>query len=472
MATTLPESFLSRMAALLPADEMTALHAALTAAAPTSIRINRAKATAAEEDALRREGRPVPWCAEGVILPKRPAFTTDPLLHAGVYYVQEAASMFLAHVLRSIVGRSPIACLDLCAAPGGKTTAALSVLPPGSVMVSNEVDRRRARILAENVQKWGRAAIVTASSPAELGRLRDAFDVLIVDAPCSGEGMMRKDEEAIADWSVAKVAHCAALQREILSAVWPALRPGGMVVYSTCTFNVEENEHTVDYICDELGADAMAVPVAAEWGIGGPIAGCRPACRFMPYRTVGEGLFMAVARKRDDAPCRHRRDVRPLKSQRPSRATGVAGGKLDMRQAMSETSAWLANGLDLSMNATADGRLRAMTPAMAALAHQMVACGIYILHGGIEVAAMKGRDLIPAHGLALSTALAHDAFPRVELAHDEALAYLRREAIVLPADTPAGFVLPCYQGHPLGFVKNLGSRSNNLYPAEWRIRHL
>lgn len=430
---TLPQAFTDDILPLLPTAERAAFIAALTDAEPqVSIRLNPRKAahglegavamTAAVAAALGAELTPVPWCPEGWYLPQRPNFTLDPLLHAGVYYVQEASSMFLTHVVRSLTdAATPLAALDLCAAPGGKTTALLSALPPGSWLTANEIDRRRARILAENVTKWGDPNVtVTANAPRDFAGLTDAFDLIVADAPCSGEGMFRKDPAAIAEWSPRKVAECADTQRRILADVWPALRPGGLLVYSTCTYNVHEDEDIVAYLCDTLGAQPIEIPTRPEWHIHPPLTGTRPCCRFMPHVTRGEGLFVAAVRK-DGAP-RHA-DRRPIPASVAARARGL-----------------------------------------------------YVLQDGIARGVTKGRDYIPAHAEALAVTLPPDAYPRVGLDLETARRYLRREAIVLPqthedgTPVPRGHVIVTYAGHPLGFVKNLGNRSNNLYPQEWRIR--
>lgn len=462
------------MRELLTEEEFTAFHEALSASSsPTSIRLNLAKLSQEEAARLQSAGTPVPWCREGIYLRERPLFTTDPLLHAGTYYVQEASSMFLSHVLRCHAGDTPLQCLDLCAAPGGKTTAALSALPAGSSMACNEIDRKRARILAENIQKWGSPdVIVTSNTPADFGRLRHTFDIILTDVPCSGEGMFRKDPKAIEDWSPAKVRDCAALQQKILESVWPALKPGGLLVYSTCTFNTQENEQMFKYICEGLGAEALAVPVEAEWHIHPPLAGALPCYRFMPHCTQGEGLFMAVCRKHNDENCRPARPLPDKKKKTHRHATAKASPAMDSKKAAATAAIWLDESDGFRFETTEEGILRAIPAHMADLHRLLSSHSFYLLQSGIEVAAIKGKDLIPAQGLALSTALSDTAFVNMEIAVDTALHYLRRESIDLPPETPNGYVLVRHRGHPLGFVKNIGTRSNNLYPQEWRIRHL
>ena len=240
----------------------------------------------------------VPWASDGRYLDNRPVFTADPLFHAGCYYVQEASSMFVEQVVRQLVNK-PVRALDLCAAPGGKSTHLLSLLPAGSMLVSNEPVPQRAQVLAENVTKWGNSStVVTRNDPADFAPFRNFFDFVLVDAPCSGEGMFRKDAFAVEQWSLSNVELCAKRQREILAGVWDSLRPGGLLVYSTCTFNREENEDCVEWIADELGAKPLSLETGGDWNITGSLTTeGLPVYRFIPGYTAGEGLFLAVLRK-------------------------------------------------------------------------------------------------------------------------------------------------------------------------------
>ena len=251
---TLPEDFRTYTQALMGEKLYQRLeHAILEEEAPTSIRINPFKCKDAD-------GEPVPWCPEtGRYLSTRPGFTFDPLLHAGLYYVQEASSMFVDMAIRQYV-KEPVMMLDLCAAPGGKSTAVRAALPEGSLLFSNEPMRTRSQILAENVQKFGHPdMIVTNNYPRDYKKSKLQFDVILTDVPCSGEGMFRKDEGAIGEWSTQNVNNCWQLQREIVSDIWNCLKPGGILIYSTCTFNAHEDEENVDWICEELGAEVMAL---------------------------------------------------------------------------------------------------------------------------------------------------------------------------------------------------------------------
>jgi len=255
----LPEEFRRRTCSLLGDDGWRALEAALLEVAPVSLRVNVAKGR------TRLEAEAVPWCETGYYLPERIPFTFDPLLHAGAYYVQEASSMFLEQAVRAYVHEA-VTCLDLCAAPGGKSTHLCSLLPADSLLVCNEVIRSRSYILAENITKWGYPnTLVSNDDPASLGRLTRFFDLIVADLPCSGEGLFRKDAGSTSEWSLANVNLCAARQRRIIHDVWDALKPGGLLIYSTCTYNTEENEDNIRYIKNELGAEVLPLPVDATW---------------------------------------------------------------------------------------------------------------------------------------------------------------------------------------------------------------
>lgn len=400
----LPEEFIQQTKAMMGDELFHTFLNALHEKPSVSIRLNPSKPNTHHPSTLfqslpyggRLEGAtPIPWCSTGYYLDDRPAFTFDPLLHAGAYYVQESSSMFLERVMKEYV-TEPVCMLDLCAAPGGKSTLARTLLSPDSLLISNEPIRNRAQILSENVQKWGYPQhIVTNNYPKDFRKAKMLFDVILTDVPCSGEGMFRKDEGAIREWSPKNVEHCWKLQREIVGDIWNCLRPGGILIYSTCTFNTKENEENVRWIADELGADILPVTTDASWNITGSLLKGfdEPVYRFIPGKTPGEGLFMAVLRKHGQA-----EKVRPEQLQKHLKMLHV------MPQDFQES-------------------LRQVQEA-----------------------------------------------PHVELSYEQAIAYLRREAIVLPADTPTGIVVVTYHQLPLGLVKNIGTRANNLYPKEWRIK--
>lgn len=412
-----------------------------------SIRVNERKMMA---DPLMKK---VPWTGSGCYLESRPVFTADPLFHAGCYYVQEASSMFVEQVVRQYLD-SPVRALDLCAAPGGKSTHLLSLLPQGSMLVSNEPMPLRAQVLAENVTKWGNASsVVTKNEPADFAPFRNFFDFVLVDAPCSGEGMFRKDSFAVEQWSVSNVEQCAKRQRDIVADIWESLRPGGLMVYSTCTFNREENEDCVEWIANELGAEILEVKVPDDWNITGSLTTeDLPVYRFIPGYTSGEGLFMAVLRKDGFAAVVQPR--LPRFQQAPAKIKG-------------EAAKWIVGPerFDFVMQGdTVVAMPKEHTAAMLALQQKL-----RVLHAALPLAEVKNNKLLPLHALAMSTELNVSAFNTVELEREKALAYLHREALLF-ADAPIGHLLLTYKGTPVGFVKNIGNRANNLYPAEWRIR--
>ncbi|MBR6286425.1 MAG: rRNA cytosine-C5-methyltransferase [Bacteroidaceae bacterium] len=459
----IPEDFRTDMEQFLGSEEAGRLEKSLLGSSPVSVRWNPAKTGSAAEafgiDECVVESQ-VPWSDYGVYLAQRPPFTFDPLLHAGCYYVQEAGSMFIERAIRQYV-TEPSRVLDLCAAPGGKSIAALSALPERSMLVANEIMRQRVQILAENLTKTGcPSVIVTNNEAKDFQPLGPMFDVIITDVPCSGEGMFRKDQKAIDDWSTANVDLCWRRQRDILTDIWPCLREGGLLIYSTCTFNTLEDEQNVAWIARELGAEVLPVTIEEDWGITGNLTGEDfPVYHFFPHKTRGEGFFMAVLRRtaandeftpsKPRSKKKERKDAKPLPIPKESRQMLVN-----------------ADDFDISWN----GGSLVATPKHYAEEFALVAQNCRIVSSGIELGEQKGRDIVPSHQLAMSTALNRKAFPTVEIAYQQAIAYLRKEAIVLPADAPRGFVLLTYRSHPLGFVKNIGNRANNLYPQEWRIR--
>ena len=455
----LPSDFVIRTRRLMGDADFFALEEALEKETPVSIRINQDKCTSVPVDST-----PVPWCPEGYYLSGRPAFTFDPLFHAGCYYVQEASSMFLTQALRQYV-QKPVVMLDLCAAPGGKSTLARSVLPEGSLLVANEVMRNRSQVLAENLVKWGNPEVmVTNNDPADFTELGPLFDVVLTDVPCSGEGMFRKDEVAVQEWSIANVDTCWQRQRRILRDIWPCLKTGGLLVYSTCTYNREENEDNVAWIAQELGAEVLPLEVKPEWHITGNLTEHTfPVYRFLPHKTTGEGLFLAVLRKtsEEDRECAR---VKPA-GKSPKKGKG---GKTPVLQVPREMQAWIhgAEGYEF--------RVEEMEAVAFPMAHKdlydLLKSRLKVLHAGVTLGEWKGKDWQPSHTLAMSTAFRKEAFPTAELTYEQAVAYLRKEAVTLSPEVPKGYVVLAYRGQALGFAKNIGNRANNLYPQEWRIR--
>ena len=454
----LPLEFVSYTRQLMGEHLFGQLAEGLNSTPTVSIRLNPCKSEGMRVSADIDDGR-VPWCDDGHHLSTRPNFTFDPLLHAGLYYVQDASSMFLSHVLRQYV-HHPVEMLDLCAAPGGKSTAALSSLPSGSFLVTNEPTPLRAQILTENIQKWGMSeAAVTNNYPIDFERNGLSFDIILTDVPCSGEGMFRKDPMSINEWSVRNVENCRTLQRQIVESAWHCLRPGGLLIYSTCTLNSRENEENVEWIINELGGIPQPVDINQGWGITPPLSGSTPYCyRFIPGVARGEGLFMSVLLKPGTQPLQ-----RNKAKNKPRRDKGKSTGTSQY----AAVSRWLSPTDDFVLRLS--GNDIYAIPRRREAMYDMLQ-NMKVLHAGVHCAVIKGRDIVPQQSLALSQHLSKGAFAEVSLEYPDAISYLRKESVTLPPGTPRGFVLVTYKGHPLGFVKNIGNRCNNLYPTEWKIR--
>jgi 16S rRNA C967 or C1407 C5-methylase (RsmB/RsmF family) len=355
-------------------------------------------------------GTPVPWSPYGRILESRPQFILDPLMHAGCYYVQDSSAMFVGHVFRRELQRrgvkTGLRALDLCAAPGGKTTDLAASLREacgdGFTLVSNEVMKARASVLCDNVAVWGDPAVtVTSVDPAVIGRtLPGFFDVIVADVPCSGEGMFRKDPRAREEWSPPVVELCAARQKRILADVWPALREGGILIYSTCTYEDAENDANLRWAASELGGELLP-PEEGFGSYGVRTTDCGNLLR--DGEVPGEGQWVGALRKTAAA------------------ASSRAG-------------------------------IDALRP----------------LRSGIPAPVQKGRDLIPNPDEALGIFFDKSSYPCVDVDLKTALHFLHRDSLSLP-DAPRGYNVITYQGHPLGFVKNLGNRCNNLHPLARRI---
>ena len=445
----LPEEFIIRTQSLL-GNEWEAFERSLQEDTPVSIRLNPRKPTKIEPDqffprVFRK--KEIPWATNAYYLSERPVFTLDPLFHAGVYYVQEASSMYLEQILTDRFS-GPVKALDLCAAPGGKSTHLSALLPEGSLLLANEVISSRSRILAENLTKWGNPhTIVTNNDPKEIGGLSGFFDLVLADVPCSGEGMFRKDPAAIDEWSTANVRLCAERQRRIIADVWPALKPGGILVYSTCTYNKEENEENSSWICSELGGKILNGPH-----------------RFFPHQTTGEGFFITALQKKEAIALQSAWPMTNIEK-RPQKREANNPAPTDLQQAVK----WLKNPDEFGLFME-HSRLRAFPKKHLDAFREIQSC-LRIVSSGVLLGEIKGKDLIPHHSLALSTALSETAFQACEVDKKTALRYLHKEtALDLPDSLPKGYILLTYGNIPLGFIKNIGNRFNNLYPAEWRIK--
>ncbi|MGC3978816.1 MAG: rRNA cytosine-C5-methyltransferase [Paludibacteraceae bacterium] len=439
----LPQPFIIRTKKILREDFESFLDS-LHTASPTSVRVNN-------KIELKPSDENVSWCNEGFYLRERPLFTADPLLHTGAYYVQEASSMFLQQALSQLINKASTV-LDLCAAPGGKSTLISQFINEKGLLISNEIVRSRAYILAENLIKWGNdAVVVTNNEPRDFQRLSGFFDVVVVDAPCSGEGMFRKDTASINEWSEQNVAMCAARQKDVLYDVWDSLKTNGILIYSTCTYNLEENEENIRWIENELGA--QFAPLSTN--DFPEITVTEKGYRFFPHKTKGEGFFIAALRKTaENDELQHTGKVR--KTENVKKAKEVE-----------QLKHWLH--IPERWKIYQENNVISAFDKEKAEKFDFIKNKLNILHAGITLAEQKGKDFIPHQGLALSKQLNTRAFCNAEVDYKTAINYLKKEAIVLP-DEPLGFLLLTYKNVPLGWVKNVGNRCNNLYPNEWRIR--
>jgi 16S rRNA C967 or C1407 C5-methylase (RsmB/RsmF family) len=415
-----PEALRARLHQQL-GPEANALLLALDSASPVSIRLNPAKP-------ISLEGAAVPWCSNGRYLPERPLFTLDPLFHAGCYYVQEASSMLLEQAfLASGLAGKDIAALDLCAAPGGKSTHLSALLSPGSLLVSNEVDRRRQPALLENLWKWGREGHVkTGDTPEHFAALGPVFDLVVVDAPCSGEGMMRKDPFARQQWSPRLVEQCAITQANILQHAWEVLRPGGVLIYSTCTWSEAEDDASVDLLIREHDAKVLPLPDLTAHGL----LRTRTGVVAFPHRMQGEGFFIAALRKPGAAAI----------------TTEPVNGWQELEQ---------------------DGVVHRFAAQWAETVGR-IARGVRTLAVGTPCSASRDGKWVP-HAASAYLGRPIDGAADLDLDKEQALTFLRGE--VLRADTPSGQMRRVtHLGHGIGFVRGAGNRWNNLLPAAWRIR--
>ena len=454
----LPEQFISRMQRELGVAEAEALCAALETEPSTSVRLNPAKM--AEQ---KWGGGRVAWSDYGYLLGERPAFTLDPDFHAGAYYVQEASSQFAGYIVSMAVGGAE-ACkgqrvLDMCAAPGGKSTHYATLVGERGLVVANEINRSRAAVLADNARKWGLGnMVVTCNDSARVADFEEWFDVVAVDAPCSGEGMFRKSDEACEQWSEANVAMCAERQWEILQNAFRSLKPGGVLLYSTCTFNRTEDEDVVGRACEEFGDELLAVddiPIGGDWGVVTGCEGVFQTFRFFPHRLTGEGMFMAVARKAGLATSRRRMP----------KARRKVMEAVDKRTAQ-ELSRWVKESEQMRFFAAGDtlyGCRKEHYDEVEALAGTLA-----VIYSGVAMGQVFKGKLKPDGALALYAGVNHDAVACCEVDEQEALKFLRKQDMDA-AQFSEGVNMVLYGGRPLGFVKRVGARVNNMYPNSLRI---
>jgi NOL1/NOP2/sun family putative RNA methylase len=429
----------------------------------TSVRLNPGKLKI--ENAKLKIEEAVPWSSNGYYLSERPSFTLDPIFHAGAYYVQEASSMFLEEALKQTVDLTkPVKVLDLCAAPGGKSTLIQSVISADSLLVSNEVIKTRVNILAENITKWGAAnVIVTNNDPKDFQRLQNYFDVIVVDAPCSGSGLFRKDSYAINEWSENNVAHCARRQQRIIADIMPSLKEGGILIYSTCSYSKQEDEEIADWLVEELKVESVQLKVEESWGIVETVSERSGSFgyRFYPDKVKGEGFFIAAFKKPSNTETFNEVKEHPAATLR----TKIKSKQVFTAKEIEAVKPFLVNA-DNYFYLKQNEEIIAM-PLHLANELAIIQSALYIKKAGVRLGTIIRNELIPAHDLAVSNII-DTSIPKLDVDIETALQYLRKVDIVIESAVK-GWVLLSHQGLSVGWIKIMANRTNNYYPKEWRI---
>lgn len=450
LAVSLPTAFLQSLDGLPGFNKEAFLQIHADAGSLTSIRINPLKCSIAPDSLPLAEK--VPWSSFGYYLEKRPSFTFDPFFHAGTYYVQEASSMFLEQAMRQSLDLSkPLRVLDISAAPGGKSTHLQSLLSPDSLLVSNEVIRSRSHILYENCMKWGGAnVVVTNNDPRDFSRLEGWFDVIVVDAPCSGSGLFRRDPEAIGEWSEEAVTLCSQRQQRILTDILPALKKEGVLIYSTCSYSREEDEAILDWMVQDGGLETISLQLEKEWGIveTESTAGAK-GYRFWPDQVKGEGFFIGCFRK-------------PQGEEEPAYSKEKKISPLS-RKELADISPWVKQeGLFFWKH-------EQFIQAIQEESQQVIGAifhALRVVNAGFRVGEWMRDKLIPDHALAMTVSVQSE-IPRLNLDKEQAIRYLQRKEIT--GGAIRGWQLAHFSGHNLGWVNVLPNRVNNYYPKELRI---
>ena len=440
-----PAAFIERIKLQFP-DSFDLLINALSNEVKTSIRINPRKFN------LPVCSESVPWCKNGYFLEKRPSFALDPLWHAGSYYVQESSSMFLEQVFRQIKTEQPKLVLDLCAAPGGKSTHLLSLLNKDDLLISNEVIRTRASILRENITKWGMSNVIISNSDGKsFGKAGPLFDVILIDAPCSGEGLFRRNPKAADEWSIDNTKLCTERQRRILSDSIPCLKENGYLIYSTCTFNPSEDEENISWLHENEGYNSIRIPLIPSWNIEETYYNDCWGYRFLPQKTKGEGFFISLLQKEEKTgfvrfPKKFKTELQPPSPFPKEWLLNSESKKIyqEKTQVKFIPSLWEKEIFYLS---------------------EKVNC--------IKTGTVIGNDIhkkvMPDPEFAFSEDINTEAFPSLTLSRDDALNYLGHREFH-PNLSSKGWQLMLYDKIPLGFIKDIGKRYNNYYPVKWRLR--
>lgn len=450
----LPEKLLQSLQNIKGFDEKEFIQTHQSGEQITSIRFNPQKAYSLPLTTYHLQT--IPWSSHGYYLPERPSFTFDPLFHAGAYYVQEASSMFLEQVLKQAVDLSkPLRILDLCAAPGGKSTLIQSLISKESILISNETIKSRGHVLTENLTKWGSAnVIVTNNDPKDFTRLEDYFDVMVIDAPCSGSGLFRRDPDAIKEWSEENVNLCSQRQQRILADAWPSLKQDGILIYATCSYSKEEDEEVMDWMMGNLPLTSIGLQPGNDWNIIETVSDKYNGYgyRFYPDKVKGEGFFIAVMKKKNGGVFSLPKSKRPS-FEKPARSEEMIA------------SGWLREDVDMAM-IKKENLLYAL-PKNSLNDFNFLHSSLYIKKAGVLLGKITPHELIPDHELALSNIIS-PAINSVSLSKEEAIRYLRKEEIKT-GTAIRGWATAKYENLNLGWMKILQNRTNNYYPSEWRI---
>lgn len=447
----LPENLLASLETVEGFDRETFLKVHGSGDQITSLRINPDKFSILNSQFSIDEK--IPWSQYGFYLKERPSFTFDPLFHAGCYYVQEASSMFLEQALKQLVDLSqPLKVLDLCAAPGGKSTHIQSLISPGSLLVSNEIIRSRSHVLVDNIIKWGsRNVVVTNNDPSAFRNIEGFFDVIVVDAPCSGSGLFRKDEEAINEWSLNNVQLCSQRQQRILADALPALKENGILIYSTCSYSREEDEDITDWLVEEMAMENLKLKIEGEWGIieSNSVRMNSKGYRFYPDKVKGEGFFLSCFRKASEAEERKYKPAKPEKTSSKEKEVIQLWIKQEGVEIIKEKDMLFVLPVDLLND------------------YSILKNVLNIQYKGIGLGQIMKEKLVPQHSLALSTIIS-DNIRANELSYGEAINYLQRQELNFNS-SGKGWQLVRYKGYNLGWINILPNRINNYYPKELRI---
>lgn len=441
-----PDDFAAQMKKLLP--DFDDFVSAFQQTSPTSIRLNSAKSKICHKDSL-------PWSKDAYLLPQRPIFTLDPRFHAGAYYVQDASCMVLEAILKQL-DLQPECILDACAAPGGKSTHLASLFPE-TLILANEAIQGRYHLLSENISKWGHSNLISSQlDPKTFHQIPQTFDLILADVPCSGEGLFRKDPQAIQEWSLSHVEQCAQRQRRILADLWPSLKPGGLLVYSTCTYNHQENEEQIAWLISQFGAQAIQWSLPEHWPIVQDEFMNVSTLHCYPHHAPGEGFFLAIVQK-PDAP--------PIETPKASKQKVLSRSKQPINKIPESVQNWLFNNYiyqqDLEKIIAYPDIFSEQIKRISQLPN---------VSFGIELVEVKGKILKPSAYAAWSKDLKKDLFPQIHLNLEQAIQYLQGQALYDLETDATGFHLSYFEGWPLGWLNCLSSHANNLYPKSWRIR--